>query len=119
MQYQNDYVVRLVEQLGFMIRRASMSFREADYSSEPFEVTNEAIGLVTDMDPGMFLTFSPQSMVSFIEISGFDDRVVLKLAQAIELQADILETEGSIVIAGVRRDQAAAIAESIDPLRAN
>ncbi len=58
-------------------------------------------------------------MVSFLELSGFDDRLVVKLAEALNLQAEILESEGSLVLAGVRREQAAAVLESIDPARAN
>jgi hydrogenase maturation factor len=58
-------------------------------------------------------------MVSFLELSGFDDRLVVKLAEALSLQAEILESEGSLVLAGVRREQAQAVLESIDPGRAN
>ena len=57
-------------------------------------------------------------MVSFLELSGFDDRLVVKLAEAMSLQAEILESEG-LVAAGVRREQVTAVLDSIDPARAN
>jgi hypothetical protein len=119
MQYQNDHILRLVEQLGSMMRLAFMRFREGEGSSEPLDVTNQAIQMVVDVEPELFLRFSPQSMVSFLELSGFDDRLVVKLAEAMSLQAEILESEGSLVAAGIRREQVAAVLESIDPARAN
>jgi hypothetical protein len=119
MQYQDDYIVRLVEQLGSMMRLAFSRFREGQSSSEPLDVTNEAIQMIVDVDSDLFVRFSPQSMVAFLELSGFDDRLVVKLAEALNLQAEILESEGALVLAGVRREQATAVLESIDPERAN
>ena len=119
MQYQDEYILRLVEQLGSMMRLAFSRFREGQSSSEPLDVTKQAIQMIVDVDADLFVRFSPQSMVSFIELSGFDDRLVVKLAEALSLQAEILESEGAIVLAGVRREQAAAVMESIDPERAN
>jgi hypothetical protein len=119
MQYQDDYILRLVEQLGSMMRLAFSRFREGESSSEPLDVTNEAIQMIVDVDSDLFVRFSPQSMVAFLELSGFDDRLVVKLAEALSLQAEILESEGALVLAGVRREQASAVLESIDPERAN
>jgi len=119
MQYQDDYILRLVEQLGSMMRLAFSRFREGQCSSEPLDVTNQAIQMIVDVDSDLFVRFSPQSMVSFLELSGFDDRLVVKLAEALSLQAEILESEGALVLAAVRREQAQAVLESIDPERAN
>ena len=118
-QYQSDYVLRIIEQMGVALRRAFERYRDGGSSDEPLELTQEAIGLVVDMDPGLFLRLSPPSMVSFIEISGFDDRLVAKLVEALHLEADILESEGSLVEAGVRREQACALTDAIDPAHAN
>jgi hypothetical protein len=118
-QYQDDYIVRLVEQLGSMMRLAFSRFREGQSSSEPLDVTKQAIQMIVDVDADLFVRFSPQSMVAYLELSGFDDRLVVKLAEALNLQAEILESEGSLVLAGVRREQAVAVLDSIDPERAN
>jgi len=118
-QYQDDYILRLVEQLGSMMRLAFARFREGQSSSEPLDVTNQAIQMIVDLDADLFVKFSPQSMVAFLEISGFDDRLVMRLAEALLMQAEILESDGSILLAGVRREQAKAVRESIDPGRAN
>ena len=119
MQYQSDYILRIIEQMGAALREAFARMSSGAEPEEPLELTESAIGLVVDMDPKLFLRFSPQSMVSFVTISGMDDRVVVKLAEALELEADILDTEGNIVEAAVRREQARALAGSIGPAHAN
>jgi len=118
-QYQDDYILRLVEQLGSMMRLAFSRFREGQSSSEPLDVTNQAIQMIVDVEPELFVKFSPQSMVAFLELSGFDDRLVTKLSEALNMQAEILESEGALVMAGIRREQATAVQASIDPRRAN
>jgi len=118
-QYQTDYVLRIIEQMGAALRRAFERYREGTDDAEALGITAEAIGLVVDMDPQLFLRLSPQSMVSFVEISGFDDRLVAKLAEALHLEADILESEGNLVGAAVRREQAAALLGAMDPAHAN
>ena len=49
MQYQDDYILRLVEQLGSMMRLAFSRFREGQSSSEPLDVTNQAIQMIVDV----------------------------------------------------------------------
>jgi hypothetical protein len=117
--YQQDYVLRLIEQMGALIRLAFERFRTGEEDSEPLELTEQAIGLAIDMDPELFLRLAPQSMVSFLELSSFDERVVERLVEALELQADILEAEGRLLEANVRREQASALRASVGPLHAN
>ena len=119
MEYQNDYVLRLIEQMGAALRLAERRFAEGASAEESLESTDEAIGAVIDMDPQLFLRMSPPSMVSLLEISNLDERLVTKLGEALLLQADILQSEADLIEAGVRREQAAAVLESIDPGRAN
>lgn len=119
MQYQSDYILRIIEQMGAALREAFARFSGGAEPEEPLAITEAAIGLVVDMDPSLFLRLSPQSMVSFIEISGFDDRVVAKLVEALELQADILDTQGNILEARVRREQARALQDAMNPANAN
>jgi hypothetical protein len=118
-QYQSDYILRIIEQMGAALREAFARFSNGAEPEEPLALTEVAIGLVVDIDPKLFLRFSPQSMVSFIEISGFDDRVVAKLVEALELEADILDTQGDILEAGVRREQSRALQNAMNPANAN
>ena len=118
-EYQNDYVLRLIEQMGAALRLAARRFSEGAPSEESLEATDEAIGAVIDIDPELFLRMSPPSMAALLDVSNLDARLVAKLGEALLLQADILQSEANLVEAGVRRQQAAAVFESIDPSRAN
>ena len=119
MDYRSDYILRLIEQMGSAIRLAFERFRGGGDADESLGMIHDAIGLAVDMDPSLFLTLAPQSMVSLVEISGFDDRLVGKMAEALMLEADILESRGLLVEAGVRREQSTALLHAIDPSWAN
>ncbi len=118
MHYENDYVMRLIEQMGGMIRRALERLR-LGADEEPYELTEAAIGLALDMDPATVLRMSPQSLVSLIEIGNLDDRVVALIAEAIEVEAEAYQADGDLVVAGVRREQAAAVRSMLSPQHAN
>ena len=119
MEYQKDHVLRIIEQMGAALRDASRRFSEGAPADESIEATNEAIGLVVELPPEVFLQMSPQSMVSLLEMFASDDRVYSNVANALLLQAEVLQAEGSLIEAGVRREQAAAVLDFIDPSRAN
>lgn len=119
MQYQQDYILRVIEQMGAVLREAFAAYRGGASPEEPLALTEAAIGLVIDMDPQLFLRLAPQSMVSLVEMSGTDDRLVEKLAEVLVLESDILDSEGRMIEASVRREQATALRDSLDPARAN
>lgn len=118
MDWKTDYDLRLAEQTATLVRAASERVREGDDDGS-LAITNEIVELVVDMAAVHFLRLSPQSMVSFVEIAGTDARVVGNLAEAVEMQADVLEGVGAIIEARVRREQAAALRDSLDPAKAN
>lgn len=118
MDWATDHDLRLAEQTAALVRAAAGRFREGD-SGDAMAIVNELVEIVVDMDPVRFLQLSPQSMVSFIEIAGTNDRVVANLAEAIELQADVLDVSGAIIEGRVRREQANALRDSMNPAKAN
>jgi hypothetical protein len=118
MQYQSDYVLRLIEQMGSLMRRA-MEMLRAGSDEETYELAEQAIGLALDMDPQFAVRLSPQSLAALLEINNLDDRVIELVAEAFAVQADALERSGELVEGGVRRDQANAILALLDPSRAN
>ena len=119
MEYQNDHLLRVIEQMGAALRVAAQRFSEGAPAEESIDATNQALGLVVDVPTELFVRMSPQSMVSLLEMSSSDDRVLAKVAEALMLQSDVLMAEGCLIDAGVRRDQANAVLEFIDPTRAN
>lgn len=119
MEYQRDYLIRVIEQMGAALRLASERFAQGAPAEESFEATNNAIGLAVDLPAELFLRMSPQTMVSLLEISASDDRMLQKVGEALLLQADVFQSEGYLIEASVRREQADAVLKFIDPARAN
>ena len=113
MQYQTDYIMRLVEQLGSVIRKTveRLGLRQAE---EPVTLASEAIGLALDMDPETASELTPQSLVPLLELRGLDRRVVELVHQAIEIEAVALEDRGEVVAAMFRREQADALQSLLD-----
>lgn len=118
MQYQSDYVLRLIEQMGALIRRALERVGGAE-TGEPYEDLQAAIGLALDMEPHLASRLSPQSLVALLEIETPDDRVVGLVADAFDASADLLESRGELVEGMLKREQAAAVRSLLDPSRAN
>jgi len=67
------------------------------------------------MDPAVASRLSSQSLVSLLELSRLDDQVIKLLAQAIELEAEVLQRNGEMIGAGVRREQANAVRSLLGP----
>ncbi len=118
MQYESDYVLRLIEQMGGLVRRALQMLRLGS-DAEPYRLAEEAIGLALDIDPHVAIRLSPQSLSSLVEMTNLDARVIKLVAEALSVQADALEHIGEIVDAGFRRQQSAAVLALLDPSRAN
>lgn len=118
MQYQSDYVLRLIEQMGALIRRALEHYGEAD-PGEPFELAQQVIGLALEMDPDVVGRLSPDSLKSLIDLQSFDDRVLVLVAEALDIEADALEGVGEVLNGALRREQSSAVRSLMDPTRAN
>lgn len=78
-------------------------------AEEPSQVADQAIGLALGMDPSLASRLSPQSLVSLLEFGSLDDRVIELVAQAIELELEMLQADGETVSAELRRSQATAV----------
>jgi hypothetical protein len=117
-EYQSD-ISHVIEQMGAALRLATRRFAEGAPAQESIDATNQALALVVDLPATTFVGMSPQTMLSLLEMSGSDDRVLEKVAEALLLQADVFEAEGSFIEARARKDQAAAVLGFIDPSRAN
>lgn len=118
MVYESDYVLRLVEQMGGLVRRA-LQLLSVGSEERTYELAEEAIGLALDIDPGLVSRLAPQSLAAILELQNHDDRVVELVAEAITAQADALEQAGDFFEAGLRREQAKAVLKLLDPSRAN
>lgn len=118
MQYQSDYILRLIEQMGSLIRSA-LSRVGLGRDGEALEEVEQAVGLALDLDPAVARRLSPDSLAALIEINVSDDRVLALVAEALELEAEILERDAEMLEAELRRAQAGAVRALLDPGRAN
>ncbi len=118
-QYQSDYILRLIEQMGSLIRSALARIGVGGGDAESLEEVERAVGLALELEPEVARRLSPDSLASLIEIGMTDDRVLELVVQALEVEAEILERNGEIIDARLRRAQADAVRALLDPERAN
>jgi len=118
-QYQSDYILRLIEQMGSLIRRALEAERGGGGGARSYELAEEAIGLALDIDPATAARLSPESFAALLELSNLDDRVVSMIAEALDVESDALEASGELGEARLRREQSTAARELIDRERPN
>lgn len=118
MRYQSDYVLRVIEQMGGLIRRALEQLRLGS-DEEPIELAEQALGLALDMDPMTVSRLSPASLASFLALNLPDERVLDLVVEALDVEAEALEGRGEIVLARLRREQAEAVRHLLDPASAN
>jgi hypothetical protein len=106
--YQADYVLRLIEQLHVLIRAAKQRLSGGE-PPESEEVAGQAIGLVLGMDPLVAARLTPQTLTTMLHLGDVHPDVLPELAEAIELDAEILSSIGREGEAETRRAQAAAV----------
>lgn len=119
MRYESDYVMRLIEQMGALIRIAFQRMREDSGIESPYDYTQQAIGIALDIDPDLAVRLSPQSLASLVELGNLDDRVVRLVAEALTLEGEYFDHQGEIMEGDVRRQQARAVLALLDANHAN
>ncbi|MDR2714520.1 MAG: hypothetical protein LBB42_03195 [Coriobacteriales bacterium] len=117
--FENDYIMRMIMQLTDAITR-SLQRGYADPQKEIEDLENAMADLV-DMDAKTLFTLAPESMVSMLQLGSFDAELGGYLVRALYYEADLLEEQGLLGTADLRRAQANAIADtySIDKDIAN
>jgi len=118
MRYQSDYVLRLIEQMGQLLRDALDRFGEGE-TGESFDLAEQVVSGVLELDADLVARLSPSSLAALLDLHNPDERVVELVARALDLQASIREREGSLIEAGVHREQAQAVRGLLDARRAN
>jgi hypothetical protein len=111
--YQSDYILRLIEQMGVLIRRA-LELERTGGSEQAYELAEQALGLALDIDPQTAYQLSPESLAALLELSNQDDRVLALVAEALEIQAESLEADAELMASEARRRQARAVRALID-----
>lgn len=100
--YQQDYILRIIEQLGVLLRRMRKALRE-QRPEEAVDASTEALGLVLDTDPRVADSLTAESLVALLGAGGqLDTRRCLALGEVFTMRAAALRDVG--------REQAAAAA---------
>ncbi len=113
MLYQSDYILRLIEQMGALIRRA-LELERSGGDAQPYDLAEQALGLALDIDPETAYHLSPESLAALLELSNQDDRVLELVAEALEIQAESLQADAELMASEARRRQARAVRALID-----
>jgi len=116
-RYENDDILGLIDEMAGLIRRALERMQSGD--AEPYALANQAIGLALGTTPDLVSNMSPQGLASMLEMSNIDDRVLLLLSDALEIESEVCEVGGLLMEARLRAEQAAAVRRLLDPDRAN
>ena len=107
---ERDYLTRLFAVLAAAIRRSI--FMEKNDPRGAADTLEEAISAATDIDGAILLSLAPESMSSVLQVSGVDPKVCGYIAHTLLLESQYLEEAKDEGLAGLRRQQAEAIAEA-------
>jgi hypothetical protein len=113
MPLQQDYILRLIEQIAAMIRAALARLGNKGSEERP-ELAGQAIGLALSMDPAMAANLAPASLTALLQLGEVDSRVMALLQQALDIEATAYDDRGDYATAMLRRDQAEAIRSLLD-----
>ncbi|MGI6216515.1 MAG: hypothetical protein ACOYIK_02765 [Coriobacteriales bacterium] len=104
---QNDYIMRMILDLAMMMRRAfNLPDRDKGDCTDDIEA---AVGEAVNIDPHLFFSLEPESAVALLDMGDVDDELATYVTRAMFYEAKILESEGNITTATLRRRQAVAI----------
>lgn len=106
---KNDYIMRMILDLVMTIRKVwNMPELDKDDAMDDIE---ESVARAVNIDRGLLFSLEPESMVSMLEIGDFDDELASYVSRALFIEVKMLEAEGRLATADLRRKQAIAIAE--------
>ena len=107
--FENDYVMRMILQLVRVLRR-SLNRQFPDRASE-LEDIEGSVAEAVDLDPRLMFSLTPESLVSVLELGNFDAQLAGYVVRSIYYESDLLEADGQLAKAELRRQQADAIAK--------
>lgn len=107
---QRDYILEIV---GQFVEGVSDALRRAVAGEAAGAADVERqIGELLDLDASTALSLSPDSLVTMMVLSGMGDSVASYVCYALERLSQLYERDGNEDLAGLRRIQAKAVAES-------
>ncbi len=106
---KNDYIMRMIMDLVMTIRKVlNMPDLDKDDAMDDIE---ESVSRAVNIERGLLFSLEPESMISMLEIGDFDAGLAAYVSKALFIEVKMLEAEGRIATADLRRSQAVAIAK--------
>jgi len=108
--FENDYIMRMILQLARVLRRSLIK----EYPS-PDEEVRDIEGKVAealDLDPRLMFKLEPESLVALLQLGNVDPVLAIYAVRSIYYESDILEANGDLERAELRRQQGDAIAKA-------
>lgn len=106
---KNDYIMRMIMDLVMTIRKVwDMPDLDKDDAMDDIE---ESVSRAVNIERGLLFSLEPESMISMLEIGDFDAGLAAYVSKALFIEVRMLEAEGRIATADLRRSQAMAIAK--------
>lgn len=106
---KEDYIMRLIKELVSAIREVWLNEdkKRVGYDDD----IEGAVGEAINIDPNLFFSLDPDSAVQLMDMGDVTDDLALYVSRAIFYEAKLLEANGDIAKATLRRRQATAIAK--------
>lgn len=110
--FEHDYLIRMLMQLVEAIQRSLRLARGSipDPQTQA-DLLEDAIGVATELDGGVLLSLSPESIASIMDVSGTDPTVAEYVGRTLYLISGYLAQAGKTDLALLRAEQALALAE--------
>lgn len=109
---QQDYITRMLMELAAAVTRCVLRESGKRTPLESADMLEEVVGNAVAIDGAAFLALAPESIAQIMQVTGTDERVSEYVARTVLLASKYLEEAGDVEMAGVRRDQAFAIAQA-------
>lgn len=110
--FESDYIMRMILQLTRALRRSL----EREHPSPEIEISDieGKVAEALDLDPRLMFKLEPDSLVSLLQLGNLDPVLAIYAVRSIYYESDLLEANGELERAELRRSQADAIAKAYD-----
>ncbi len=109
---KNDYILQMIVELGTTIRKVLglPAINRRDHYGSIEEAVGEAVGI----DPSLFFSLEPESAATLMNMGDVDKKLATYVSHAILLMSRMMEADGDMSRAQLRREQAFAIASAFE-----
>ena len=108
--FENDYIMRMILQLTRALQRSLLK----EYPTPDMEIRDieGRVAEALDLDPRLMFKLEPESLVSVLQLGNVDPVLAIYAVRSIYYESDLLEANGDLERAELRRRQADAIAQA-------